>query len=188
MRTCVVAKQLRIAMKNRARIATFAALLLSIGSCRPTAPVKPAVDSDPMFNTPYFSQVNTAFRGSQTAKLLNFWYGGRSAEPVEFAVVNDQRTYQAFFGQASADSLPYIDFNRYTLLIGNRGGYGSFVNGPANITSIQQTLEKQSNGQFTFTVVVSARSKGQEWFGFTSLVPGVDTPEDVKLTMQYRFE
>ncbi|QJW88647.1 hypothetical protein HNV11_04280 [Spirosoma taeanense] len=132
--------------------------------------------------------MNTEFRGSHANRLLRFWYSRRNAEPVEFAAINDQRSFQAFFGQTSADSLPYIDFNRNTLLIGTRSGYGSFVDGPANINCIEQDLQPKANGEWLYTVTVSARSKGSEWFGFATLAPRIARPETVKLNMQYWFD
>lgn len=163
-------------------------LMLVSESCQPTTSLQPAAGPDPVFKAPFFNQVNTEFRGSQANRLLSFWYSRRNAEPVKFSAINDQQSYLAFFGQVSADSLPYIDFNRNTLLIGTRSGYGSFVDGPANIKGIEQDLQPQPNGEWVYTVTVNARSKGSEWFGFAALVPRIDKPEMVKLTMQYRFD
>ena len=163
----------------------FFLLVAGILSCQPTAISKPA-DPDPVVNAPYFNQYLTEFRGSKIERLINFWRRGRSKEPVEFAAINDQRSYLAFFGQTSADSLPYIDFNRFTLLIGNRGGNGTFTDGPANIQRIEQDLQPQANGDWQYTATVTAKSKGQEWFGFSALAPHVDKPETIKLVMQYK--
>lgn len=107
---------------------------------------------------------------------------------MEFAVISDQQAYQAFFGQNSASSLPVIDFGRYSLLMGNRGSYGDFRDGPANIKGIDQDLQQQPNGEWRYTVTISAKGKGQEWFGFSALAPRIDQPETVKLTMQYKFD
>lgn len=107
---------------------------------------------------------------------------------MEFAVIDDQQAYQTFFGQNSAGDLPTIDFTCYSLLIGNRGSYGDFKDGPANIKSIDQELQQQPNGEWRYTVTISAKSKGQEWFGFSALAPRIDQPETVKLSTQYKFD
>lgn len=172
-------------MKNLLLSSVLLITLTITASCRKS--VTPTPDPDPVLKMPFFNQVNTEFRGSQANRLLQFWYSRRSAEPVEFAAINDQKNYQAFFGQTSADSLPYIDFNRYTLLIGNRSGYGSFVDGPANIKGIEQDLQLQPGGDWQYTVTVRARSKGSEWFGFAALAPRIDQPQTVKLKMQYQY-
>lgn len=175
-------------MKNLLVCFSVIASLTGLLSCQQTAAPTPVPDPDPVFKVPFFNQVDTEFRGSQTEKLLDFWYKGRSKQPVEFAVINDQQAYQTFFGQNSAGNLPVIDFGRYSLLVGNRGGNGSFQDGPANIKSIGQDLQQQPNGDWHYTVTISAKSKGQEWFGFSALAPRIDKPETVKLMMQYKFE
>lgn len=149
-------------MKNRIAFGTLLVTLVAVVSCRQETTPTPTIEPDPVFSVPFFNQINTEFRGSQANTLLNFWYKGRSRQSVEFAAINDQKAYQAFFDQTSADSLPRIDFTRYTLLIGTRGGYGSFMDGPANIKRIEQDLQQQATGDWQYTVTISSRSRGGE--------------------------
>lgn len=166
----------------------FSGLLtvLVLGSCRQT--MTPSPGTDPVINMAWFNQRNTTFRGAAVNKLTNFWYSRRSDQPVEFAIISDQATYQRFFRQSTADSLPYIDFTSNSLLIGVRGSYGMFRDGPANIRSIEQSTEQQPSGEVIHKVTVRARSRGEEWFGFTTLIPRLLNPNEVKLQMSYQYD
>ncbi|MFD2935813.1 hypothetical protein [Spirosoma flavum] len=176
-------------MKNILLLVGISVLFLLVNSCQQVSAPTPVIDPDPVLNVPFFNQYKTEFRGYQTSKLLDFWYKGRSKESVEFAAINDQKTYQTFFDQTSDSGLVVIDFNRYTLLVGNRGNYGTFMSdGPANIKSVEQDLQPNTNGEWQYIVTVSAKNKGSEWFGFSALVPRIEKPETVKLTMKYKYD
>ncbi len=101
--------------------------------------------------------------------------------------LNDDSTYRSFFGCKPEIRLPEIDFSAKSLLIGLKTDHGSEqVNSPANISRIEQKMERDENGDLILHVTITGRKGGGEWFGFTSLIP--KSKRKVALKMNYLLE
>jgi hypothetical protein len=159
---------------------------LAFASCRQVVEPQTQATLDPnrIINEPFFSQSSTAFRAPHVENLVTLWRSETVKSLVNFAVVNDQRTYEEVFRGVAAP-LPAIDFSQNTLLIGRRGA--EYGNGPANIKQMSQSLTLVNN-EWQYRVLITHRSNGGEWFGFTRLVPKITDASSVKLVMEYRLE
>lgn len=140
---------------------------------------------------PSFNEVNVTFANDQIQCLLSQWYKGTyKGASVAFQVVNDSASYAALFPCSLTSTLPAIDFNRQSLLIGMKADYANFINSPVNITAMNQQLVALQDGTYTLQVQVVGQApkdgKGSEWFAFASVVPKLTEP--VKLDMQYQFQ
>ena len=166
----------------------FSMLVLStpfVLGCRQPADPQSKLDPDRIIlDQAYFNQSNTAFKAPHVEKLVELWRTEMVKQLVNFTVVNDQKAYEEAF-RGVKTSLPTIDFTQNTLLIGRRGQ--DYTNGPANIKRMSQSLNLV-NGEWRYSVTVTHRSTGGEWFGFTRLVPRIADPSTIKLIMDYQLE
>ena len=182
-----LSQKMNSAMKTLT-ITMLAGFLAFLSGCKRSEDVEFTANTA---SAPSFNQVNVTFQDSQRQCLLNQWYNRKyQNEPIVFRVINDDRTYTAFFSCSSANSLLPIDFATSSLLIGMKADYGQFINTPVNISNINQVLTSTGNGNYTLQVrvtgEVSKSTQGGEWFAFTSVVPKITG--SVNLDMQYQFK
>lgn len=173
------------------KLSALVLLVLSITACQQTE--KQIVEVEK--NQAYFNQVNTNFTTEHIQCLYFQWGSDKFTdttyknEGIALSVIDDAQAYQSLFSCASGVTLPNIDFQSKTLLIGVSEDFKSRVNTPVNITRIMQNLLRNDSGNL-YHITVSGRASesnsGGEWFGFTALVPKIQG--EVKLNMSYVFK